>query len=173
MSACCRTVRQCVGARLFRAPGTQEMMTVPTYVGPSEIEGVGVFAAAPIKKGDSVWRFDTRFDLLLSVSDILSLSEVQQAFITRYSYSHLVRPDLVIIEFDHGRFMNHSTDPNTDFTDPDVGLATRDIAEGEEMTCNYADFEPQFVMLPGRQFVTAAQPSAAPNGSGSQGEMSA
>jgi hypothetical protein len=130
------------------------MMTVPTYVGPSAIEGVGVFAAAPIRQGEPVWRLDARFDQLLSVGEVLALSDVQQQFVDRYSYPHPVRTGLVVIEFDHGRFMNHSALPNTDFSDPDVGLALRDIAEGEELTCNYSDFEPNFVMLPGRQFVT-------------------
>jgi len=149
----------------IRVPGTQEMMTVPTYVGPSSIEGVGVFAAAPIRKGEAVWSLDPKFDQLLTVAQVLALSEVQQNFVTRYSYPHPAKQGLVVIEFDHGRFMNHSLTPNTDFTDPDIGLAVRDIAEGEELTCNYADFEPGFVMLPGRNFV-AEQAKA---GSGSAG----
>jgi SET domain-containing protein len=130
------------------------MMTVPTYVGPSEIEGVGVFAAAPIRRGAAIWHFDERFDRSLSLSEVLTLSDVQQQFVTRYGYSHLKKPGFVVMEFDHGRFMNHSKRPNTDFLDPEVGVALVDIAAGEELTCNYADFEPDFVMLPGRTFVT-------------------
>ena len=50
-------------------------------------------------------------------------------------------------------FMKHSDDTNTAFTDPAIGWTIRDIAEGEEITCNYAEFEPDFAMLPGRFFV--------------------
>jgi SET domain-containing protein len=45
-----------------------------------------------------------------------------------------------VLEFDHGRFMNHSPTPNTDFTNPALGLATCAIAAGEEITCDYRQF---------------------------------
>ena len=42
------------------------MLLIPNYVGPSAIEGVGVFAAAPIAEGSVIWRLDERFDLTFS-----------------------------------------------------------------------------------------------------------
>ncbi|MEO1610130.1 MAG: hypothetical protein AAFR90_12535 [Pseudomonadota bacterium] len=36
--------------------------------------------------------------------------------------------------------MNHAPKPNTDFTSPSKGWAIRDIAIGEEITCNYYEF---------------------------------
>jgi SET domain-containing protein len=36
--------------------------------------------------------------------------------------------------------MNHSFKPNTDFSFPDSGIAIRDIAVGEEITCDYREF---------------------------------
>ena len=50
-------------------------------------------------------------------------------------------------EVDNGRFMNHDEQPNTDFTNPTVGFATRDIAKGEELTCNYSEFAPGFEFI--------------------------
>ena len=129
------------------------MLLIPNYVGPSAIEGVGVFAAAPIRKGTAVWSLDQRFDHALTAADIAALGEEQRAFVERYGYTHTTRPELTVLEMDNGRFMNHSDSPNTDFTDPVVGWAIRDIAEGEEITCNYAEFDPSFVMLPGRNFI--------------------
>ena len=41
------------------------MMLVQTYVAPSEVEGVGVFAAKKIEKGDLIWRYDPSFDRLV------------------------------------------------------------------------------------------------------------
>ena len=40
--------------------------------------------------------------------------------------------------------MNHSERPNTDFTAFDAGYAICDIAAGEEITCNYHEFDPTF-----------------------------
>ena len=59
--------------------GYSKMMIVPTYVGPSEIEGVGVFAAEPIPAGTAIWTLDERFDHLFK-----DVTEVDvRAFYTR------------------------------------------------------------------------------------------
>lgn len=137
------------------------MMIVPTYVGPSEIEGVGVFAAEPIPAGTAIWTLDERFDHLFNDGDLEGLAPLQQQFVERYGYPHMTREGITVVEFDNGRFMNHSQRPNTDFTDANVGWARRDIAAGEELTCDYSEFDPTFTMLPGRQFVPKST-----NGSG-------
>ena len=137
------------------------MMIVPSYVGPSTIEGVGIYAAAPIRAGDTIWILEERFDLLLPATELAALPELQRQFIERYGYPHMTRPGIVVLEYDNGRFMNHSDDPNTDFRNPDMAWAIRDIAEGEELTCNYAEFDPAFAMLPGRNFVPVGQTAQA------------
>ena len=131
------------------------MMIVPTFVGPSAIEGVGVFAAAPITAGSAIWELSDDLDLLLTREQLARLPALQRDFIERYGYPHMSQPHLTVLEFDNGRFMNHSTTPNTDFTRPEVGYAIRDIAAGEELTCDYGEFDPTFVMQPGRNFVAA------------------
>ena len=128
------------------------MMIVPNFVGPSAIEGVGIFASAPITKGAVIWTLDDRYDLLLTRDEIEAMDPLQRDFVDRYGYPHVTRPGLTVVEYDNGRFMNHSEEPNTDFTDPTLGYATRNIAAGEEITCNYRDFDPTFVMQPGRMF---------------------
>ena len=129
------------------------MLLIPNFVGPSAIEGVGVFAAGPIAKGTIIWTLNERFDKVLSAGDIAELGPEQRNFVERYGYPHTLKPELTVLELDNGRFMNHSDQPNTQFTDPEIGWAIRDIAEGEEITANYAEFEPDFDMLPGRFFV--------------------
>jgi uncharacterized protein len=131
------------------------MMTVPTYVGPSTIEGVGVFAAEPVRAGTVIWRLEERLDLLLPVDEVERLDPLQRTFIERYGYPHMTREGILVLEFDNGRFMNHSPAPNTDFTDAEKGWAIRDIAAGEEITCDYSEFDPTFVMQPGRNFCVA------------------
>ena len=130
------------------------MMLIPTYVAPSRIEGVGVFAAEDIPAGTLIWMLDPDLDRLLSREAIDALPEVHQAFVERYGYPHPHDASVTIVELDNGRFMNHSTAPNTRFSDPDAGFARTAIAAHEELTCNYAEFDPSFQMLPGRQFVT-------------------
>lgn len=82
---------------------------------------------------------------------------LQRQFVERYGYPHMTREGLTVLEFDHGRFMNHTDAPNTDFTDPNMGWAIRDIPAGAELTCNYAEFDPGFQMLPGRLFANGAR----------------
>ncbi|MCP5432366.1 MAG: SET domain-containing protein-lysine N-methyltransferase [Alphaproteobacteria bacterium] len=124
------------------------MMLVPTYVAKSGIEGVGIFAAAPIAKGAPIWQFDAEFDRVLPKAALDAYPDHVRDFITRYSYRHHDDESLIVLEMDNGRFMNHSEAPNTDFTPQTVAYALRDIAPGEEITCNYCEFDPTFSLLP-------------------------
>ena len=136
------------------------MMLVPTYVAPSPIEGVGVFAAAAIPSGTLIWQLAPTLDRLIPKNEIASLPPLFQQFVERYSYPYPHDPERLIVELDNGRFMNHSDTPNTIFSDPDAGYTIRDIAQGEELLCNYAEFDPSFEILPGRLFVESAKRSA-------------
>ena len=131
------------------------MMLVPTYVAPSPIEGVGVFAAEAIAAGTLIWELDPALDRLIRKDEITSLPPLFQSFVERYGYPYPHDPQVLIVELDNGRFMNHADRPNTIFSDPDAGYTLRAIGQGEELTCNYAEFDPQFQMLPGRLFAEA------------------
>ncbi len=116
------------------------MLLFQTYVAASAIEGVGVFAAEPIAAGARIWELEPRLDRLFPISELDRLSPAAQAFARRYGYLSGDDPTKWVLELDNGRFMNHSLQPNTRFDAPDGGYAIRDIAPGEELTCNYADF---------------------------------
>ena len=131
------------------------MMLIHTYVAPSSIEGVGIFAAEDVPAGTLIWRLDPSLDRLLSPEQIAALPAIHREFVERYGYPYPHDQRLTIIELDNGRFMNHSTAPNTRFSDPDVGVTTLAIAAHEELVCDYSEFDPNFVMLPGRNFVQA------------------
>ncbi|MCW5724134.1 MAG: SET domain-containing protein-lysine N-methyltransferase [Maricaulaceae bacterium] len=124
------------------------MLLVDTYIGSSAIEGVGVFAAEPVKKGQLIYRFEPGFDRLICKDELALMPESIRRFIDRYTYPHPVDRGCLVLDADNGRHMNHSENPNTDFRDAVFGYAIRDIAAGEEITCNYSEFEPDFVMLP-------------------------
>ena len=129
------------------------MLLVSTYVAPSSIEGVGVFAEQDIPAGTCIWRFDPIFDRLLSLTEINGLDRVQQDLVARYGYGYPMDRALTVLESDNGRFMNHSDRPNTVFSDPHFGYAIADIPAGAEILCDYNEFDPGFVMLPGKMFV--------------------
>lgn len=132
------------------------MMLVSTYVAPSAIEGVGIFAAERIPAGTLIWELEPDFDRLIKKDEVPKLPPVLQEFVERYSYPYPHDPEQLIVEVDNGRFMNHSNEPNTIFSDPDAGYTLREIQAGEELTCDYGEFDPGFEILPGRQFVEAA-----------------
>jgi SET domain-containing protein len=121
------------------------MLTVSTYVTPSAIDGLGVFAGEYIERGRLMWSLNPKFDIFVSREEIEGYVPHLQNFISRYSYPHLEMPGMVVIDCDNGRFMNHSLTPNTDFRIFDKGYALFDIAQGEEITCNYHEFDPTFV----------------------------
>ena len=129
------------------------MLLVSTYVAPSAIEGVGVFAQDDVASGTLLWRFDSIFDRLLTFVEIAGLDRVQQELVARYGYGYPMDRTLTVLESDNGRFMNHSDRPNTVFSDPHFGYAITDIPAGTEILCDYNEFDPGFTMLPGKLFV--------------------
>jgi len=124
------------------------MLLVSTYVAASEIEGVGVFAAAPIAKGTQVWRLNPDFDRLVPADSYDDLPDVMKELIDRYAYPSPDKPGYLVYEVDNGRFMNHSDTPNADFSEYGGGFAIKDIAAGEEITCDYSQFYEGFELQP-------------------------
>jgi SET domain-containing protein len=121
------------------------MLTVSTYLAPSAIEGLGVYSGEYIERGRLIWSLNPKFDIFIHPSEIETYPTYLQDFIARYTYPHLEIPGVVILDSDNGRFMNHSLSPNTDFHIFDKGYALFDIPQGEELTCNYHEFDPTFV----------------------------
>jgi SET domain-containing protein len=120
------------------------MMLIETSLRNSSIEGVGLFATQFIPSGTIIWKLDERFDLLFPEHVVAGFPAGMREYFTRYGYPHMERDGFIVIELDHGRFMNHSEFPNTNFTRPDIGWTIADIQEGQEITCNYYEFDRTF-----------------------------
>jgi len=123
------------------------VLLVSTYIAASKIEGVGVFAARPIKSGALIWRLDPDFDRLIPVDRYMSSPPHLKELLDRYAYPSPDRPGFLVYEVDNGRFMNHAERPNTDFSIHGGGTASRDIAAGEEITCDYGEFYKDFAFV--------------------------
>jgi len=116
------------------------MLLVNAYLDKSPIQGIGLFAKQPILKGALVWALDLRFDRLVETALYESLTGPMKDYLDRYAYPHRRDPRYIVFEADDARYMNHSDDPNCDFSKLEVAHALHDIAAGEEMTCNYSVF---------------------------------
>lgn len=116
------------------------MLLVKVYLDKSPIEGIGVFAKAPIAAGTEIWRLDPRYDRLIPVEQWEAESGVVKDYLDRYAYPHRSDPRFIVFEGDDARYMNHSDAPNCDVTPGDRAYALRDIAAGDELTCDYNAF---------------------------------
>ncbi len=122
------------------------MLTVKTTLGPSKIQGIGVFAAEPIIKGTVTWKYDPRFDISFDPKDVEKMTPTQHELIEHFSFLSK-KTNKYIYSIDDSRFTNHSTDPNigsvmVNPADQELsGVATRDISVGEELTADYRAFD--------------------------------
>jgi SET domain-containing protein len=114
------------------------MMMVETELRPSPIHGVGVFLVHPVRKGDLIWRFDSRVDRVYTPAEIASLPPHVQAYLDVYCTWH-EGSGLFVLCGDNGRFVNHSEAPTTVSNAISFGddHAVRDLAAGEEITSDY------------------------------------
>jgi SET domain-containing protein len=116
------------------------MLLIDVYIDKSPIQGIGVFARQPIAKDAVIWRLDERFDRLIETALYESLDGPVKSYLDRYCYPRRGDPRYIVFEADDARYMNHADDPNCDFGHGDVAYALRDIAAGDEMTCDYNVF---------------------------------
>jgi hypothetical protein len=118
------------------------MLLVSVSLKPSAIHGLGCFTDEAIQHGQLVWVFDARLDVRLLAAELPALPPPAQAFLAMYGYAETVAGQAVIVLCgDQARHMNHSATPNLLETPERASSAARDIAAGEELTCNYYDFD--------------------------------
>jgi len=116
------------------------MFVVPTELRPSPIHGVGVFLLVPVKKGDLIWRFDSRIDRVLTKSELESLPDNVQKFLKIHAPWNK-ETGLWMLYGDNAKYCNHSSKPtlhsiNGAFSDD---VAAMDLAVDTELTGDYND----------------------------------
>jgi len=98
--------------------------------------GYGVFATQPIPLGTITWALDP-LDQILTLHTVEQLENQYDGILTRYTWINANGHRILCWDF--GRFMNHSCEANS--FGPGgchFEMAVRDIAAGEELTCDYA-----------------------------------
>ncbi len=120
------------------------MLLVKTYLAPSRLHGTGLFAAEPIPRGTPFWRFEPGFDQAIAPARFATLPPLTQQHIRWFAW--LSQTDAhYILSGDFCCFMNHAAEPNTGapagVQPPVTTIALRDIAQGEELTCDYFAFD--------------------------------
>jgi len=120
------------------------MMLIETQVRPSSIHGLGLFTVKFIPRGTPIWKFQPGFDHDFSPVQFAALPELARQH-TRWFCFVSKGNGHVILSGDHACFINHSTNPNTGAPPvasvPVVTIALRDLDAGEEITCNYFDYD--------------------------------
>lgn len=121
------------------------MLLVKTKIGQSKIHGMGLFSDEFIAKGTPVWKFKENFDIQINPKDIDNLSEPAKQQFLNYGYQNPSNGNYILC-FDDARFFNHHDNPNcVDLPDKPDGItltvASRNILPGEELTCNYKNFD--------------------------------
>lgn len=123
------------------------MLKINTKVAESLIPGAGkgLFAAQFIPKNTVVWEFDATIDKTVTDAEADSLPPEEKTKFALHAY-HSKKMGLWVVCGDDAKFMNHSDAPNlisqSSAENPeDVDVAAVDIYPGEEIVCNYFDFD--------------------------------
>jgi hypothetical protein len=97
--------------------------------------GTGIVATCFIPAGTLVW-IPGPTDELLTYAEISAQSAERKAYLADYAY--LTNAGTYIVSNDSARFVNHSCNANSlTIAGPEVSIAIRDIAAGEEMSEDY------------------------------------
>jgi hypothetical protein len=114
------------------------MMMVETELRPSIIQGIGIFLLEDVKKGQLIWRFDSRLDRVYGDAELADLPQRTAECVRRFSTWHEAT-GLWILCGDNGRHFNHSANPNTISEGIGFGddIAAEDVPAGTELTSDY------------------------------------
>lgn len=124
------------------------MILIKIKLNQSKIHGIGCFTKEFVKKGQIIWRFEKDFDLVLKKDYVDKLPLGAKENFLNYAYISRTSGDYVLCS-DDSKFFNHNDkDQNVTCVIPEgfktndlVCFALRDIQEGEELTCDYREFD--------------------------------
>lgn len=96
--------------------------------------GLGVFATTFIPRGTIVWTL-CQFDRIFTSTEAVDMAPNYRALLERFGY--IDSTGNYVLCWDSGRHVNHSCDPTMLDLGDEFEVAIRDIAAGEQLTCEY------------------------------------
>jgi len=121
-----------------------EMLTIETYVAPSRIHGLGLFAAQNIEMGTIVSFVMPAFDTFVSKKTFETFPEITQRYIKKYAF-YLNEYESYYMPTGDERFINHKIKSNIVGSVAQNSLfryvAIVDIPSGSELTIDYATID--------------------------------
>lgn len=115
------------------------MLRVATFVAPSEIAGMGLFAGTDLDAGTVIWEFDEGVDWRLTREEFERFPEPYRGRLRHYVY--VDEAGMYVLCGDNAKFMNHSATPNCDDPDGRVTITRHPVRAGEELTSDYRRFD--------------------------------
>ena len=115
------------------------MLTVNTYLGPSQVHGIGLFAAEDIPAGTFVWKFNQHVDKIFNQQAFIAMcNKVDGCCLRHLLNSTYRRGGRYFYLTDNARFINHSEErDNIVFLNDFIEIAKTDIGAHEEILENY------------------------------------
>ena len=128
------------------------MLLIRTTVDQSPIHGFGVFAAEPVTAGTRIWSFDPMLDRIIPTAILAGYPQHVRDYLEHFC-EYFPETGELVLSGDGDRYTNHSDTPNTVVDGPNGPqawvVAARDIAAGEEITCDYAEIRSLKWSVPG------------------------
>ena len=115
------------------------MLMVNASAGRSRIHGKGLIARELIPACTLVWVLRSGFDVELTKQQFEELAPHAREQVARYIYTDVATGNYILCS-DDAKYMNHSDTPNTR-TEGHQTVATTQIEPGQEITCNYYEFD--------------------------------
>jgi uncharacterized protein len=115
------------------------MLRVPTFVAPSAIAGVGLFAATELPAGTVIWEFTEGVDWRITPGEFAEFPEPFRSRLRHYVYQE--ESGTYVLCGDNAKFMNHADEPNCDDPEGEYTITRRLVHAGEELTCDYRSFD--------------------------------
>lgn len=98
--------------------------------------GHGIYTLEPILAGQVVWRYTPTVDRILPLATLAAMTrEMRERVDLLRDAAQAAGPSV-----EGGLLLQHSSAPNLDFSEPGIGFALRDIAAGEALTADRAQF---------------------------------
>jgi SET domain-containing protein len=115
------------------------MLRVPTFVAPSPVAGVGLYAATDLPAGTVIWEYTEGVDWRIAPEEFARFPEPYRSRLRHYVYEE--DSGVFVLCGDNAKFMNHSDRPNCDDPEGAYTVTNRVVRAGEELTCDYRSFD--------------------------------